>query len=146
MTTLPRVPATRLKFYTRSNTATTRLEGYETQDGRRDFTLDRQGLEFPWHIYKGRASALRSMAADQEYASRFDATLSVHTFAKDVHVVVWHRPVLAKDLTVDEFAEGVKTNVWGTLKADVGEGFCPECERDLPGHYSNCPTRVLVTA
>jgi hypothetical protein len=31
-------------------------------------------------------------------------------------------------------------NVWGTNKADVGEGFCPDCEKpDGTGHYTNCP-------
>lgn len=32
-----------------------------------------------------------------------------------------------------------ETNVWGSDKDDVGEGFCPDCERPLPFHYDNCP-------
>jgi len=43
-------------------------------------------------------------------------------------------------------AAGAK-NVWGTTKSDVGEGYCPDCEReDSPNtgrqHYNNCPTQV----
>lgn len=34
------------------------------------------------------------------------------------------------------------TNVWGTVKADVGEGYCPECEREGGNHYTNCPLYV----
>ena len=30
-------------------------------------------------------------------------------------------------------------NMWGTLRTDVGEDFCSECERDLPSHYGSCP-------
>jgi hypothetical protein len=30
-------------------------------------------------------------------------------------------------------------NVWGTRIADVGEGFCRECEHPDPHHYDNCP-------
>jgi len=34
-------------------------------------------------------------------------------------------------------------NIWGTLKSDVGEGFCKDCERpEVEGHYENCPRRV----
>lgn len=30
-------------------------------------------------------------------------------------------------------------NMWGTDPADVGEGYCPRCERDLlSGHYDGC--------
>lgn len=32
-----------------------------------------------------------------------------------------------------------EVNYWGTPKADVGEGYCPDCERHLPWHYENCP-------
>jgi hypothetical protein len=32
-------------------------------------------------------------------------------------------------------------NMWGTKKKDVGEGFCPECEREVPLHYESCPLR-----
>jgi hypothetical protein len=35
-------------------------------------------------------------------------------------------------------------NVWGTPKADVGEGFCRECERPEPSHYDNCPLHVSL--
>ena len=35
-----------------------------------------------------------------------------------------------------------ETNIWGTLKSDVGEGFCKDCERAvLEGHYDTCPQR-----
>jgi len=41
-------------------------------------------------------------------------------------------------------------NIWGTLKSDVGEGFCPDCERpEVEGHYESCPRRAsswLATA
>lgn len=32
-------------------------------------------------------------------------------------------------------------NVWGTPVADVGEGYCPQCEREGYGsrHYTCCP-------
>jgi hypothetical protein len=30
-------------------------------------------------------------------------------------------------------------NVWGTDKSLIGEDFCKECERECPGHYTNCP-------
>lgn len=33
-------------------------------------------------------------------------------------------------------------NVWGTRKADVGEGYCPECEREGGRHYAICPFYV----
>jgi len=39
------------------------------------------------------------------------------------------------------------TNVWGTLKADItAEEFCVECEREVPRHYDNCPTRNVGPA
>lgn len=42
------------------------------------------------------------------------------------------------------YAEGMdpdpsSLNVWGTRKDDVGQGFCPDCERALPFHYDICP-------
>ena len=33
-------------------------------------------------------------------------------------------------------------NYWGTLKVDVCEGFCPDCEREGGRHYSKCPQRI----
>jgi len=34
-------------------------------------------------------------------------------------------------------------NIWGTLKSDVGEGFCKDCERpEVEGHYESCPRRA----
>ncbi len=30
-------------------------------------------------------------------------------------------------------------NRWGNLMTDVGEGFCPECERGGGSHYEKCP-------
>lgn len=32
------------------------------------------------------------------------------------------------------------TNMWGTAKDEVGEGYCPDCERNLPWHYEGCAT------
>lgn len=33
-------------------------------------------------------------------------------------------------------------NVWGNDPLDVNEDeFCPFCERNVPWHYDNCPTR-----
>lgn len=30
-------------------------------------------------------------------------------------------------------------NFWGTPVDDVGEGYCPQCERAEPHHYNPCP-------
>ena len=31
-------------------------------------------------------------------------------------------------------------NVWGTKKELIdSDEFCPECEREVPRHYDNCP-------
>lgn len=36
-------------------------------------------------------------------------------------------------------------NIWGTDKARVPEGYCPECETPAPNHYGDCPAvRVTV--
>lgn len=33
-------------------------------------------------------------------------------------------------------------NVWGTDKRLINaDEFCVECEREVPFHYDNCPTR-----
>jgi len=33
-------------------------------------------------------------------------------------------------------------NVWGTDMSLINEDeFCPYCEREIPFHYQNCPTR-----
>lgn len=41
-----------------------------------------------------------------------------------------------------DFERGVfrseRHNMWGSLRDDVGEGFCPECEHALPHHYRSC--------
>lgn len=34
-----------------------------------------------------------------------------------------------------------RINMWGTPVTDVGEGFCPECEREGGRHYATCPAR-----
>jgi len=37
----------------------------------------------------------------------------------------------------------MSTNIWGTPKADVGEGYCKDCERpEVEGHYESCPRRA----
>ena len=33
-------------------------------------------------------------------------------------------------------------NVWGTPRDHVGEGYCPDCEREGGRHYTNCPHYV----
>ena len=40
-----------------------------------------------------------------------------------------------------------ETNAWGTPISDVGEGFCPDCEREGWGtlHYDNCPQHPKST-
>ena len=35
-----------------------------------------------------------------------------------------------------------ETNIWGTRKTDVGEGYCRECEREGGRHYDSCPLYV----
>lgn len=37
--------------------------------------------------------------------------------------------------------ESSEFNHWGTRKSDVGEGYCPECERENSLHYEFCPLR-----
>ena len=33
-------------------------------------------------------------------------------------------------------------NIWGTIKTYINaDEFCIECEREVPFHYNNCPTR-----
>jgi len=33
-------------------------------------------------------------------------------------------------------------NIWGTIKTYINaDEFCIECEREIPFHYNNCPTR-----
>lgn len=33
-------------------------------------------------------------------------------------------------------------NIWGTIKTYINaDEFCIECEREVPHHYYNCPTR-----
>ena len=35
-------------------------------------------------------------------------------------------------------------NMWGTLTEDVNaDEYCPQCEREVPFHYSTCPARGL---
>lgn len=36
----------------------------------------------------------------------------------------------------------VTVNYWGTPVADVGDGYCPQCEREGGRHYTICPLRV----
>lgn len=35
-------------------------------------------------------------------------------------------------------------NIWGTPKADVGEGYCRDCEREGGKHYDSCPQSALM--
>ena len=46
--------------------------------------------------------------------------------------------------TTDGTTQRVVRNVWGTPTEDVGEGYCPDCEREDSAwgwrqHYTNCP-------
>lgn len=47
------------------------------------------------------------------------------------------------DVLYDAWVDGkpAPINFWGTIKADVGEGFCADCERESPHHYESCPTK-----
>jgi hypothetical protein len=40
---------------------------------------------------------------------------------------------------------GKVTNLWGSVREDVGEGFCPGCEREAEaGHYAGCPDHGVL--